>query len=66
MLQFFLFEYLIFGDAPSFLEISYNLLQFLVVTKHRINNLNILRVLSEKHSEELESIFNLVGNLLYG
>ena len=66
MIKFVIFQNVFFRQGPCLLNISNHVLQLLVVSKHGIYYLYVLRVLTEKCPEKVEGALDLIGNLLSG
>ena len=66
MIKFVILHDVFFGQGPRLLNISNHVLKLLVISKHGIYDLYVLRVLAEQCPEQAEGALDLIGNLLSG
>ena len=66
MVEFVVLHDVLFSQGPCLLDISNHVLQLLVVSKHGIYDLYVLRVLTKQCPEQVECALYLIGNLLSG
>ena len=66
MIEFFFLHDVLLRQGPRLLDISNHVLQLLVVSKHGIYDLYVLRVLAEQCPEQVEGALDLISNLLSG
>jgi hypothetical protein len=66
VVEFVVLHDVLFSQGPCLLDISNHVLQLLVVSKHGIYDLYVLRVLTEQCPEQVESALDLIGNLFSG
>ena len=62
MIKFVILHDVFFGQGPRLLNISNHVLKLLVISKHGIYDLYVLRVLAEQCPEQAEGALDLIGN----